>query len=715
MRNKRHDLLFEPVTIGPKTMRNRFFQAAHCSGAGSDRPQTQAGIRGAKAEGGWAVVSTEYCSVSPDADDFPRVSARLWDDGDARNLSFMTEEAHRFGALAAVELWHGGPLSTGMETRHVRPGVTESSYAFGGVVTSAYQMDKDDIRRVQREYVRAALLAREAGFDVLTVAATSTADIPHMFLTPMFNRRTDEYGGSVENRIRFHRELFSMLKEAVGGDMAISFRIGIDTLDLPHGLGDAGIRVKGDGRAIIESLDGYVDMWDLNVGWFEWSEDAGPSRTHPENHQAPYVAPAKNYTDKPVMNVGRFTNPDTMAEVIKTGQCDIIGAARPSIADPFLPRKIEEGRYEDIRECIGCNICVSRFEMSGPPIACTQNATVGEEFRRGWHPEKFSKATNADNDVLVIGAGPAGMECARVLGERGFRNVHLVDAGSAIGGSMTYIPELPGLGEWRRFVDYRKIQLDKLPNVTVILNKRMTPEDVLEYGASIVIVATGSRWAHDGMNGFTQAPVAGAGANLEHVRTPEEVMAGASIGQKVVVYDADGYFMGVGMAEKLLREGHDVTYVTPFEKVAPFTEKTLEAPRLNRTLRELGLKIVDEHIVTAVQPGIVSIAGNWGGESTVEADTTVMVTQRNPAGDLYFTLNADSVALEAAGVTALYRVGDCEAPNVVAEAMFAGHRLAREIDQPNPRVWLPLIRERRLRDSSEKDYLANADAIIASV
>ena len=167
--------------------------------------------------------------------------------------------------------------------------------------------------------------------------------------------------------------------------------------------------MKGDGRAIIESLNDYVDMWDLNVGWFEWSEDAGPSRTHPENHQAPYVAPAKNYTDKPVMNVGRFTNPDTMATVIKTGQCDIIGAARPSIADPFLPQEVEEGRYEDIRECIGCNICVSRFEMSGPPIACTQNATVGEEFRRGWHPEKYSKATNSDNDVLVIGAGPAGM------------------------------------------------------------------------------------------------------------------------------------------------------------------------------------------------------------------------------------------------------------------------------------------------------------------
>ena len=244
----------------------------------------------------------------------------------------------------------------------------------------------------------------------------------------------------------------------------------------------------------------------------------------------------------------------------------------------------------------------------------------------------------------------------------------------------------------------------------------MTPEDVLEYGAAIVIVATGSRWAHDGMNKYTQAPVAGAGAGLEYVRTPEEVMSGAPTGQKVVVYDADRLLHerrhGRGSSAKVVTRA---TCTPTSRRSAALHREALEAPRLNRTLRELGLKIVDEHVVTAVEPGIVSIAGNWGGESTIEADTTVMVTQRNPVGELYSALNADAVAIEAAGIVALYRVGDCEAPNIVAEAMFAGHRLAREIDQPNPRVWLPLIRERRLRDSSEKDYLANAGAIIASV
>lgn len=710
-RNPRHDILFEPITIGPKTARNRFFQAAHCSGAGSDRPGSQAGLRATKADGGWAVVSTEYTSISPDADDFPRVSGRLWDLGDARNLSVMVDASHEHGALVAVELWHGGPLSTQMETRQPRPGVSESSYAFDGNLTSAYQMTKADIRRVQKQFVHGALLAREAGFDIITVAATASADIPHMMLVPLFNRRTDEYGGSIENRSRFHRELFEMLKEAVGDDMALSLRVGIDTLPPPQGLGGAGISLERDGGEFIGLLDEYVDMWDVNVGWFEWGEDAGPSRTHPENHQAPYVRGVKEFTSKPVMNVGRFTNPDTMADVIRSGQCDIIGAARPSIADPFLPKKIEEGRYDDIRECIGCNVCVSRFVMGGPPIACTQNATIGEEYRRGWHPERFTPAENADNDVLVIGAGPAGMECARVLGERGMRRVHLVEAASEIGGTMATIPRLPGLGEWARVVNYRQMQLAKLKNVEVITGQRLEAPDVLEYGAEIVVVATGSTWAGDGMNGYTQSPIAGTDPTLDHVLTPEQVMAGKAVGEHAIVYDTDGYFMAVGLAEKLLREGHKVTYVTPFEKIAPFTVLTLEAPRLNRTLRELGMEIVHEHLVIGIEPNGASLMGNWGGESRIAADSVVLVTQRNPTNQLYYELTSDRDRLAAEGIQGVYRIGDCLTPSIPADAIFSGHRLAREIDSPDPDDWRPIIRERRLKDSSEADYTLDAASL----
>ena len=176
-----------------------------------------------------------------------------------------------------------------------------------------------------------------------------------------------------------------------------------------------------------------------------------------------------------------------MVDAINSGKLDIIATCRPSISDPFLPQKIDEGRLDDIRECIGCNICISRWEIGGPPLICTQNATAGEEYRRGWHPEKFEPARNADNDVLVVGAGPAGMECAMILGKRGMRRVHLVEAEDDMGGIMRWIPQLPGLGEWARVVNYRKIQIDKLKNVEFVPKTTLDAEGIKSYGAEIVV------------------------------------------------------------------------------------------------------------------------------------------------------------------------------------------------------------------------------------
>ena len=389
-RDPKYDILFEPIQIGPKVLPNRFFQVAHCNGAGSERPGFQSHFRAMKAEGGWGAVCTEYCSIGPESDDIHRVSARLWDDGDVRNLGLMCDMLHDQGALAAVEIWHGGLNACGLESRVPARGASAigSPFAF---MRSCKEMDKQDIREVQQLYVDACKRARDAGFDILVLYCAHNEALLHQFLLPFFNRRTDEYGGSFENRARFSREVLELVREAIGDDCAISIRFGVDTLDLPHGLGDRGIRQEGEGVQFIEHMDDLVDMWDINVGnAVEWGEDAAPSRTHPENHEGPFVDKVKQHTTKPVLNVGRFVNPDTMVEVIRSGQCDIIGAARPSIADPFLPAKIEEGRLDDIRECIGCNVCISRWEIGGPPLVCTQNATSGEEYRRGWHPEKFT-------------------------------------------------------------------------------------------------------------------------------------------------------------------------------------------------------------------------------------------------------------------------------------------------------------------------------------
>jgi dimethylamine/trimethylamine dehydrogenase len=199
----------------------------------------------------------------------------------------------------------------------------------------------------------------------------------------------------------------------------------------------------------------------------------------------------REVTRKPVVGVGRYTDPDQMAEVVRRGALDIIGAARPSIADPFLPRKIEEGRYDEIRECIGCNICISRAIGTGR-IACTQNPTAGEEYRRGWHPEHFTKASDPHRTVLVVGAGVAGMECAIVLGRRGYERVHLVERAAGLGGYAALVATLPHLGEWRRLVDWRVAQLEKLANVDVITGLDLDARAAAGYGADVIVVAAGA-------------------------------------------------------------------------------------------------------------------------------------------------------------------------------------------------------------------------------
>jgi dimethylamine/trimethylamine dehydrogenase len=382
---------------------------------------------------------------------------------------------------------------------------------------------------------------------------------------------------------------------------------------------------------------------------------------------------------------------------VRGGTVDLIGAARPSISDPFLPSKIEQGRYDEIRECIGCNACYSR-SIWGRHLGCTQNATAGEEHRRGWHPERFTTAANADRAVLVVGAGPAGMECATVLGKRGMELVHLVDGGDDIGGCMRWITRMPGLGGWGHVIDYRRVQLDRLGNVSVGLDTQVGAAEILDYGAQIVIVATGAHWVGDGFSGVTRATIAGADAALPHVLTPEQVMVEGKRppGKHVAVLDYEGYFTGTALAEQLCREGFVVEFVTCHEAVAPYCDQTLEGLPVRRRLHELRVAVHRAAVATSVAEGGIELEGEFRRRSELEVDGVVLVTQRRSDDALYHQLAADPAALEAAGVEALYRIGDCVAPRLIADAIFDGHRLAREIDSDDPSRPLPYLRERPL-------------------
>jgi dimethylamine/trimethylamine dehydrogenase len=369
---------------------------------------------------------------------------------------------------------------------------------------------------------------------------------------------------------------------------------------------------------------------------------------------------------------------------------DLIGAARPNIADPFIPEKIRTGRVADIRACIGCNMCISKGD-NRRHIGCTQNATAGEEHRRGWHPERFDRAGNADREVLVVGAGPAGMECALVLGRRGMRRVRLLDAAPEPGGITRWIPRLPGLREWDRLRTWRLGQLARLANVEIETGVRIDAAAARAAGADIVVAATGAAWAGDGRNGVTRGPIPGADASLPHVLTPEQIMLEGRRppGRRAIVLDCEGYFMGAGMAELLRADGYEVELVTSCEKVAPMCDETLEGPLLRRHLHDLGIGMRAETWLTAIEPGGAACETELGDTYELEADAVVLVTQRVSDERLYLEL-----AAEPAGIERVLRVGDCVAPRLLADAIWDGHRLGREIDSPDPSIPLPHLRER---------------------
>lgn len=708
-RDPKHDILFEPIQIGPKTLRNRFYQVPHCIGAGSDKPGFQAAHRSMKAEGGWAALNTEYCSIHPESDDTHRLSARIWDEGDVRNLRAMTDEVHKYGALAGVELWYGGAHAPNMESRATARGPSQYASEFE-TLSYCKEMDLNDIAQVQQYYVDAAKRSRDAGFDIVYVYGAHSY-LPLQFLNPYYNKRTDKYGGSLENRARFWLETLEKVKRAVGDECAIATRFAVDTV-----YGPSQIEVEVDGMKFVELADPLLDLWDVDVGDIaEWGEDAGPSRFYQQGHQVPWTKFVKQVSKKPVLGVGRFTDPEKMTEIVTKGYADIIGCARPSIADPFLPKKIEEGRYDDIRVCIGCNVCISRWEIGGPPMICTQNATAGEEYRRGWHPEKFPKTKSKDS-VLVVGAGPSGSEAARVLMESGFI-VHIYDKAEKIGGHLNSTVTLPGLGEWGYHRDYRETQLNKLvkknkDSQIALGQKAMTADDVLQYGADKVIIATGSSWNTDGNNCLTHEAIPGANASLPDQVTPEQVLEGKKkIGKRVVILNADTYFMAPSLAEKLAGEGHDVTIVSGVH-LANYMHFTLEYPNMMRRLHELHVEELGDHFCSKIEPGRLEIYNVWGDGSKrtyrgpgvsprdantthrwLEFDTLVLVTGRHSDNVLWNELKAREAEWSENGIKGIYLAGDAEAPRLIADATFSGHRIAREIEEANPQFALPYKRE----------------------
>lgn len=682
MRDPRYDILFEPTKIGPVMAKNRFYQVPHCNGGGYRDPSAAAAMRGSKAEGGWGVIFTEQCEMHHTSEITPFIELRLWEDKDIPMLRKMSETMKEHGALAGIQLAYSGVNGPNLYTKEVPLAVSAQPIrTFTNDPVQARALDKTDIRDLRRWFVNAAKRSKEAGFDLICLYGAHGFGIFQHFLSRATNHRTDEYGGSLENRARFVNEVVSDMRDAIGDTMGITLRVSLDET-----IGDLGFS-NAEVREFVEMNRNLPDLWDLAQG--TWEDCSGPSRFKEEAAQHDLVKGIHELTDRPIVGVGRFTSPDVMAKMINSGTLDFIGCARPSIADPFLPNKIYEGRIEDIRECIGCNICVTG-DMTMSISRCTQNPTFMEEWRKGWHPERMN-AKGVSNNALVIGAGPAGLEATRALAERGYE-VALAEASRVLGGRVARERHLPGLSAWGRVADYREYQISQKVNVESYFESALDAESILEFGFENICIATGASWRRDGVS--RQHVVPFPTDDAMKIYTPDDLMGEVNPTGNIVIFDDDHYYMGGVIAELLIQKGCGVTLVTPAAYVSEWTLNTLEQHEIHRRLAQMGVKIELNRGVTAIGKDYIETNCVFTGlTQPIGCNSVVLVTSKLENNRVYNDLKVREAEWADAGIKTVKLIGDANAPGPIAWATYAGHRYARELDGDDIGDALPFRRE----------------------
>ena len=661
--------LFEPLPVGPVTLRNRVVCGAHFTMFTEPNPVWgEPGFYGRRygryladrARGGVAAVIAGETAVAPNTAYKMANNANGWDPGCIPHYEALTAQVHEHGALAFLQLTHSGAMMLGNWSKQVAIGPSSVPDYF----ESPKPMDRDDLREMVDYHVRCARHAVAGGFDGLEIQSAH-GYLLHQFLSPKFNERTDEYGGSLENRMRFGVEVLTAVRDAVGDEVAVGVRLAGDD-EQAHGPG-----LSADDAAAVaaryEAL-GLVDFLNVSVG----AGGVGMVRTNYAPHGfGVYAAQTVKAAvgDTPVFAVHRILLPDEAEGILERGAADGITLVRALIADPEWVAKAREGRASEIRRCTGINQSCYGNLLQSMPISCVQNPAVGREDELG-----LGTLTPAASPrrVVVVGGGPAGLEAAWVAAARG-HEVTLLERAATLGGAIRLAQRLPGRAEIADLADWR-IGACERHGVTLRTGVDATPDTVLALAPDAVVIATGGRATKTGRSAYHPMPVPGSEQDwvLDHLEALRALTDDpARLGRRVVLLDAVGHVQGIGLGELLVAHGHEVTVVCPLPVLLACDGET-QAAILPRAVQagvawrpSTAVAAVDDHTVTLVDVLARRL------EPLPDVDTFVVCTNGVPSTELYDALRDRGPEL--------VRVGDAVAVRPVDRAVYDGHRAGRAL------------------------------------
>jgi 2,4-dienoyl-CoA reductase-like NADH-dependent reductase (Old Yellow Enzyme family)/thioredoxin reductase len=644
--------LLSPLDIGPFELKNRILSTGHTTAYNPDGliGDQEIAYHARKAQGGVALSVTGSTTVHPSGGAPQMHLLANFDDSVLPGYRKLADAVHAHGGRMLIQLTH---LASGFASHHTGHPTWAPSQIMGEFARELpHVMTNAEIETLLDGFAKAARRVRLGGLDGIELQAFA-ASLAIQFLSPYTNKRTDQWGGSLSNRLRFTREMMRVCREALGPDRALAMKIAGDELV------DGGLHLP-EMQEIVRALDadGMIDFYVIasgnNMEKFA-RVDHWPPTPAPQALHAPLAAGIKQATSRPVAALARIVNPAIAERLVAEGVCDLVAMVRATIAEPDLVRKLATGRVRDIRPCVGDSTgCIDRI-INGEPMRCIYNPTIGRE--REWGTLDQAAVPRR---VVVIGGGPAGLEAARVAAERGHRVV-LFEAQAELGGAVRLTARQPGREEMLRIATWLGDQA-QAAGVGIRLNTSATVDRVRAEQPDVVILATGAR-SHE-------PDVVESAASLPVVSASAVLGGQVEVGKNIVVIDHTGQQIGCAVAELAADGGGRAEVVSrQFHPAVDFG--LTNTVSLYRRLFRKGVELTAHHDLRDIRGGVATLFNYYNGrERRVEGlDQVVVVTSPVPNDALLQPLRDAGLDVHA--------IGDCVAPRDIEYATYEGHRVAR--------------------------------------